>query len=92
MPSSKLASAHCEIATYAELKQKLAERATPEAQLNLSPDRGTALAVNSEAEVEREKRIDFLRERLEQAGQRIEKDHSFSRLKGHARSDFDRER
>lgn len=92
MPSTKLASGNCEIATHAELKAALAQRAAPEANHNLTPDRRTALTVNSEVATEREKRIAFLRERLDQAGQQVQTDHSFARLKGHARADFDRER
>lgn len=92
MPSSNLSSGNCEIATRAELLQRLAERATPAPELNLTPDRSTSLTVNTQAEAGNESRLVYLKSRLDRAGRELESDHVFSRLGGHARVDFDRER
>lgn len=78
------------IATQAELDQRRAERATPSNDYHMTPHGWETHALKTQTAQANEQRITFLERRLERASTRVETDHSFARLHGHARADFGR--
>ena len=79
-----------DISTRAELKQRLANRAKPQAARHLT------IGGHTEADVKRrlgaltEKRIIHLQNRLDAARSGVRRDQAKARLKGKARGEFDR--
>ena len=90
MSSRSLSAGAPAISTREEFLQLERNRGVPADQLNLTPDRSTALAVNSGVEQENETRKQFVGARLKDASAELQRDHAISRLEGHARVDFDR--
>lgn len=87
----KLGASPPAIATQAELLQRLRNRDRPQPERAPSPpDQAEHLAAERRAEHER--RIAELRNTLGEAHHKVETQHSFARLSGHAKSSFGQER
>lgn len=78
--------------TRAERDQRIAARPRPRAELHLTPSGWEATQVKQELNQQSEQRIRFIDEKLEEARARLENGYSRARMRGRARSDFDRER
>lgn len=88
MPQQSLSAAPPAISTREEFIRLQQQRATPADELNLTPDRSTALTVNSSVERENETRLQFLGARLEAASHDMQRDHALAALEGKAQVDF----
>lgn len=87
----RLGAAPPAIATQAELLQRLRNRDKPHAERAPSPP-GQAEHLAAERRSEHERRIAELRNTLGDARHKVETQHSFARLSGHAKSSFKQER
>lgn len=80
------------VATRGELEHRIAARPKPRAGLHLTPQGWEAVEVRRQIDLESERRIRHLRERLEKAHGELNADHAHALRKGRAKQDFDRER
>ncbi|MCP1470907.1 hypothetical protein J3E64_002600 [Sphingobium sp. OAS761] len=86
----RIAAAHPPFPTRAELDQRIAQRAAPAAELNLTPDGAETPNVNSQAALSNERHIARLERRLAHEQRKIEAHHGLARMRGVARVDFGR--
>ena len=80
------------ISTRAELESRIAERATPSPQPQLTPGGWDEAETHRKVREDGERRIAELRERMTTARTRMEHAYAFKSLEGRARADFGRER
>ena len=81
-----------DIATKAELDQRLASRPTPSPQQVLTPNGVRTAEVHRQVNEEAERRIANLRNRLENAHANMNREHALSANHGRARVQFERSR
>ena len=79
-------------ASSAELLDRLRTRDKPAARHSLTPDGPSFTGIRSDHAKGNEMRIAELKRVLDDAHARLEINHSFSRLSGHASADFSKER
>lgn len=79
-------------ATKAELEMRLKNRPTPSPQQQLTPNNALSSQVNEKIANADEKRVTDLSERLQRMRENSDRDFTFARLEGRAKSDFDRSR
>ena len=80
------------IVTRAELVQLENQLAKPGEHPRPAPESNVGLTVDSQVEMEKQSRKQFLEARLSRPSRQMQADHTRARLKGHARVDFDRSR
>lgn len=79
-----------DIATRAELDRLRASRPVPTPSHDLTPNGPDAGDARRSAHEADERRISYLEDRLQRVRDGAERDHSFARLHGHAKADFER--
>ena len=81
---------HPDIATKAELDRLRANRPVPAPSRHLTPMGPDADHTRRSVHEADERRISYLEDRLQRVRDGAERDHSFARLRGHAKADFGR--
>lgn len=81
-----------DVKTRAELLARLRQRKPPRAEQHLKPRGATRQPADAAARQENEERIAKIRDRLNNAKQRLESNYAIRHLHGRAKADFGRSR